>query len=772
MAPLAATWFVFLLPCALVALGLALPRPRRWLVWAVLAAPALALVAAYADATLHQRGDKVTLEVHALRIGPARLAEIAPGQSRVLLVVGDRAEAADLVVPSAADPRQAEADLAITPRILMEVVGTRDAGGALALALRLTRVAPDPAIGLPGMEAVSEDGRAGEIALAQGDGVRVAINRIEPGGRRIERRVLAVTVTHDGLRIGLDSPLRATAGTCGLGGGAARLDLRLQPATSRSDVSTAFASPDRLAFDELGLGGAEPLLAPSLLGPVADPALVCGGEGAPFVWPAADGEADARLELIARVAQLDWFLPLFAAAAAFGLWWVAGRDWPQRRGEFAAVALAGLLLGYRLLFAIAAPHYDAALDPGAVPLEAVVGLLAVPIALVALLRGDGEREDWRALALLLAGGAGSLLLWRGAWPGLLVMWPLLAAGALLGWRWAGSPVPRPALPAWIARRSRFEQAALLVLAAIAIRFALALPPLSARERLAGIPLSVPYIAALIGGFAVMLHQLRTEAKGWRDTALVAGLALIATLAVPWWVRDSGFAFLAAPPLLALIALAAPRNCRPLAAAPLLLAPLALLGISAWLAANAADAAALPLFPRMQAMLGFSGNELRLIQFFDPDALGAVVTRQAYAAIEQQHLLGQLAAGLTGEGWLAPASLYSLRPVQLSDNAVAVHAMWPFGRLAAVGLLAVMAGLAVAAARGRAALPAFSTERFISWLASALLVWAMAYMICANLLLVPFIGRNIYLLSATSGGDLLEGTLLLAAALWPLRSKPV
>ncbi|HZG47628.1 MAG TPA: hypothetical protein VEZ41_15375, partial [Allosphingosinicella sp.] len=46
------------------------------------------------------------------------------------------------------------------------------------------------------------------------------------------------------------------------------------------------------------------------------------------------------------------------------------------------------------------------------------------------------------------------------------------------------------------------------------------------------------------------------------------------------------------------------------------------------------------------------------------------------------------------------------------------------------------------------------------LAGTLAIWtlfgAAAYMVLANLLLVPFTGRNIYLLAASSGGDLMEG----------------
>ena len=42
-----------------------------------------------------------------------------------------------------------------------------------------------------------------------------------------------------------------------------------------------------------------------------------------------------------------------------------------------------------------------------------------------------------------------------------------------------------------------------------------------------------------------------------------------------------------------------------------------------------------------------------------------------------------------------------------------------------------------------------------------LPFSTAYMILGNLLIVPFTGRDIYLLASHSTGDLIEGTLLLA-----------
>ncbi|OYU72570.1 MAG: hypothetical protein CFE32_23360, partial [Alphaproteobacteria bacterium PA3] len=44
-----------------------------------------------------------------------------------------------------------------------------------------------------------------------------------------------------------------------------------------------------------------------------------------------------------------------------------------------------------------------------------------------------------------------------------------------------------------------------------------------------------------------------------------------------------------------------------------------------------------------------------------------------------------------------------------------------------------------------------------------LAYSAAYMVLANLLMVPFTGRSIYLVSSLSTGDLLEGVIVMALA---------
>ena len=158
------------------------------------------------------------------------------------------------------------------------------------------------------------------------------------------------------------------------------------------------------------------------------------------------------------------------------------------------------------------------------------------------------------------------------------------------------------------------------------------------------------------------------------------------------------------------------------------------------------------------------NWLRLRAVFAPSQIERIGNRAAAVQLDQSLLLGELTGTLLGRGWLYPVDLGTFRfqATHLSDYLSASHIMAPFGRLGAIAFLLVLAAAAGAAVYGRVPVPA-------PWphLAGALAIWtlfgAAAYMILANLLLVPFTGRNIYLLAASSGGDLIEGLALLLMA---------
>jgi cell division protein FtsW (lipid II flippase) len=110
----------------------------------------------------------------------------------------------------------------------------------------------------------------------------------------------------------------------------------------------------------------------------------------------------------------------------------------------------------------------------------------------------------------------------------------------------------------------------------------------------------------------------------------------------------------------------------------------------------------------------------------------------------------------GRGYMQPSDPGDIRPYQADDNLSAIHLMSPFGRIGAALLLLVLGVLA-----WRLGTPGKRADA--AAMMGALVLWCLfttaAYMVLGNLHLVPFTGRNIYLLAALSVSDLLEGGIL-------------
>ncbi|MGH1560369.1 hypothetical protein ACRAWD_27380 [Caulobacter segnis] len=96
----------------------------------------------------------------------------------------------------------------------------------------------------------------------------------------------------------------------------------------------------------------------------------------------------------------------------------------------------------------------------------------------------------------------------------------------------------------------------------------------------------------------------------------------------------------------------------------------------------------------------------------------------------------------------PTSLFSSR-CRSTDNLTAVHLMSPFGRLA-TGLLLALLAVAPISAWMMTRSAALDARRATGLLALWCFFGAATYMTLANLQLVPFTGRNAYLLTPTSG----------------------
>jgi hypothetical protein len=301
-----------------------------------------------------------------------------------------------------------------------------------------------------------------------------------------------------------------------------------------------------------------------------------------------------------------------------------------------------------------------------------------------------------------------------------------------------------------------------------------------RERIFGIALSAVYVPLLLLVVAAILAQAEADPQRRRRLglmflgALAIGAGLVALI-----INDIGFALVHVPPI-AGVALwrlmrwgkgdggeRPGRTTSLLWAAPVGALVAGYFALWALVAFTPPPSDSAPLEDRVAyavADRSTDPNWLRLRAVFAPDQIPRIGNRASAIQLDQSLLLGELTGTLFGRGWLTPVDLGTFRwqATHLSDYLSASHVMAPFGRAGALALLLVLAAFAGAAVARRAPPPA-------SWpnLAGTLAVWtlfgAAAYMVLANLLLVPFTGRNIYLLSASSGGDLMEGLILLLMA---------
>jgi hypothetical protein len=296
-------------------------------------------------------------------------------------------------------------------------------------------------------------------------------------------------------------------------------------------------------------------------------------------------------------------------------------------------------------------------------------------------------------------------------------------------------------------------------------------------------ISVVYTPLILVGFGRVLAASETRPTGWLRPGVFWTLLALATFVVPFTVRDSGYALMFLPIAGVAAGLAWRRRIArfpwtaPAAAAMAVLLVLPILGAvgaaradrlgqTAQMSRGLNDEQALASLDRQAKA---SQNLLRLYLIAAPEALGADASTEAEALKVWSAQLSDYTGSLFGRGYLSPANLTALRPVQATDNLTAIHLMSPFGRLATGLFLALLAATPIAVwSMTRPAV--LDTRRATGLLALWCLFGAAAYMTLANLQLVPFTGRNAYLLAPTSGGDLLEGAVLVALAVWGLAER--
>lgn len=584
-------------------------------------------------------------------------------------------------------------------------------------------------------------------------------------------------------------------------------------------LSRLAVSPDQVSAEAFAIGafGNRPnsVLASAAAGLPIDRYDLCRSTSFAFSAPldravgdAAAGPVRRQIEFQVDRMGIAWLLVWLAAAVAIVVHVASERLWLRNRLDGQLLALVQYLLVLRAIIGIEGVFADPALDWRLIYGDVGVALVTLPAILIAVRRRDEVSLAtlvW--VAVFVAAALAGLWWWLGAPDWITQFLAALAFGAL-GLR-ALTLLLAPARPATSTpegtppgdtvtepapapRRARMSFTRLIldrppgfwpVVLAIIVAVRIGLGLLGFRERLFGIALSAIYVPLLLTCIAAVLAQAEAAADGQRSwfgllflVALGFGTAVVGLV-----INDVGFTLVHAPPIagVALWRLARWRKAaQDDAPAPSWrerlpwIAPAAGLAVGyfalwAMIAVSPPPADDAPLDRRVAYAVderSVDPNWLRLRAVFAPGQIDRIGNRNAAIQLDQSLLLHELTGTLLGRGWLTPVDLGTFRrqATHLSDYLSASHIMAPFGRAGAVALLLVLAAAAAAAVSGRLAVPAAWPQ-----LAGALAIWtlfgAAAYMVLANLLLVPFTGRNIYLLAASSGGDLIEalGLLLMA-----------
>lgn len=302
---------------------------------------------------------------------------------------------------------------------------------------------------------------------------------------------------------------------------------------------------------------------------------------------------------------------------------------------------------------------------------------------------------------------------------------------------------------------------------------------------ARLALSMFFVPAHLVLFALALCRLEKDrqsdpasplASQWQFLSFIYGIFFPAQLIAGVFVSDLGTFLYFLPPTLVLAALglsialselsslwgksAQVNESRFMALLGALLFILPAAGLGA-VVANPLEAVS--VFPEVRTALSTpdrlitESNVLRLMQFIDEESLAAMGTDEA-ERISQDHALMRSYAqrGLTGEGYLGVNVVHAKRETALNDNVFAVYGLAQFG---VVGALALVTAYAALMLSGCTLGKGCAFGRHIALLAALALGLTSLYMMGANTGLLPFTGRNMYLLGLNSLGDVAETALL-------------
>jgi hypothetical protein len=328
---------------------------------------------------------------------------------------------------------------------------------------------------------------------------------------------------------------------------------------------------------------------------------------------------------------------------------------------------------------------------------------------------------------------------------------------------------------------------LLALGLLGLRLGLGLAGFKEALPLPGarLALSLFFVPAQLILFALALCRLETDritaaasplGAQWRFLAFIYGLFFPAQLAAGIFVSDLGTFLYFLPPTLVLAAQGLTiagteaasfwqKNSRVSESRLMALigALLFMLPAAGLAAVMANPLQAVSVFPEVRAAMTTPGevvtdsNVLRLMQFIDEEALAAIGTDEAQR-IGQDHALMRNYAhrGLMGSGYLGVEVVHAKRETALNDNVFAVYGLAQFGVIGAVALVAAYAAIMLS---GCSLSGGCSFGRHLALLAALALGLTSLYMMGANTGLLPFTGRNMYLLGLNSLGDVAETAVL-------------
>lgn len=593
----------------------------------------------------------------------------------------------------------------------------------------------------------------------------------EPAGRLQERRALSVLSQDEGVSLRLQTPATEVVATCPVNG-------RL----STSEIHySILGGPVAAALDQ-------------------HPTLPSASDCARFQASVFRTEGGIAPQFTMTRFGAPWSLVILMGAWSLASLWLQRGVWRERPVHWALFCVLQTLLSLRFLFAVSGAAADPDLAaPGALISEAAIAYVVVPAVFLLLAPPEAGRKVWAVslglltLTALVVGGlygapvgdAGGL---TGMIPGGLALGAGLLAlcgcAAVVFWPERGEAAADNAEPT----EAPVTWPILFGMAAVG-RAVLGF--LSIKERIPGVgfAVSVIYTPAMILGFAGMLAEaLRAEPKRLFRLGLMFSAALFIMLAVlPGLVKDNGYVIVALPiagmavwgawslagraraDLKTRLVWSAPAAGLAALLVGVLIAGAFSLGFAEHRTRSIAEARAAvsdqPALDILKQAVDEDPTLLRVWMRLDPERL----LRSGASEAEDLRVISRQLSGYTdtlfGRGYLSPANLTVLKPVQLNDNVSAIHLISPFGRITAAAFLLLMAVVPAALARRTRHEDGSPRSRYE--IAGFMALWVIfgvdAYIVLANLQLVPFTGRNVYLLAAASDSDLLEGAILIFLA---------